>query len=178
MTHQNAGRHKVFLSYCHRDDQYYRNLFEKQFGHLFVDRFVEPGGIDTDISAEYINRLIEKGYITDNSVLVVLVGERTWGRRHIDWEISAGLDRRMVGHTAGLMGIRLPTQTDYDKSQHRMDTVPPRLRDNLKTGYAKFCDWTESESILEGWIEDAFQARIARADKVDNSRRLFVKDRS
>jgi hypothetical protein len=178
MTDQNASRHKVFLSYCHRDDQYYRNRFDELFGHLFVDRSVEPGGIGTDISAEYIKRLIEEGYITDSSVLVVLVGERTWGRRNVDWEISAGLDRRIGAHTAGLLGIRLPTQTDYDKSQHRMDLVPPRLRDNLKTGYAKFYDWTESESILEGWIDDAFQARTARADKVDNSRRLFVKDRS
>ena len=178
MAHKNAARHEVFLSYCHRDDQYYRNRFEELFGRLFFNKSVAPEDIDTGISAEYIRHLIQEGYITDRSVLVVLVGERTWGRRHVDWEISAGLDPRIGEHTAGLLGIRLPTQTDYDKSQHRMDIVPPRLLDNLKTGYAKFYDWTESESSLESWVEDAFHARIARADKVDNSRRLFVKDRS
>lgn len=65
-------QHKVFISYYHKDDQYYRNRFEELFGDLFISKSVEPGDIDTDVSTEYIKRLIQQNYITDTSVLVVL----------------------------------------------------------------------------------------------------------
>lgn len=40
-------RRKVFISYYHKDDQYYRNRFEDLFGHLIMSKSVEPGDIDT-----------------------------------------------------------------------------------------------------------------------------------
>jgi hypothetical protein len=50
--------------------------------------------------------------------------------------------------------------------------------DNLKSGYAKLYDWTTSEKVIKDRIEDAFNARINREDKIDNSRTQFKINRS
>jgi hypothetical protein len=172
-----STRHKVFISYYHSDDQYYRNYFRDLFGHLFIDKSVEPGDIDTDVSTEYIKRLIQQGYISDTSVILVLVGANTWGRKHVDWEISAALSKKVGGYS-GLLGLCLPTHPDYHKDTYKADIIPPRLVDNLTTGYAKLYDWTTNETSIKKWIEDAFEARITRVDKIDNSRLQFGNNRS
>jgi hypothetical protein len=72
----------------------------------------------------------------------------------------------------------LPDHPAYGKDKYSKDDVPPRLVDNLKTGYAKLYDWTTSEKKIKAWIEDAFNARIDRKDKIDNSRDRFKYNRS
>ena len=73
----NQSKRKVFLSYYHHDDEYYRKRFEQLFGHLFINKSVQAGDINTDSSADYIKQLIQKDYISDASVLVVLIGPKT-----------------------------------------------------------------------------------------------------
>lgn len=169
-------RHKVFISYYHKEDEYYRNSFEKLFGHLFINRSVKPGDIDTDVSTEYIKRLIQEDYIADISVLVVLVGPKTYCRKHVDWEISAALMKKVGGYS-GLLGLCLPTHPDYGKDKFNPDIVPPRLVANIRSGYAKFYDWTEDEHKIKKWIEEAFKARIDKADLIDNSLPQFRHNR-
>lgn len=101
-------KHKVFISYYHHDDQYFKHVFEGSFGHMFTNKSVEPGDIATDNSDEYIKRLIQEDYISDSSVVLVLVGRNTKSRKHVDWEISAGLNKKVNGYS-GLVGILLPT---------------------------------------------------------------------
>lgn len=170
-------KHKVFISYYHKEDQGYKEDFETLFGDIFINKSVGDGDIDDDLSADYIKRLIQKGYLTDTSVLVVLVGENTYKRKHVDWEISAALSKKVGGYS-GLVGLCLPTHPNYGNDKYSPDIVPPRLVDNLKSGYAKFCDWTTSEETIQEIIEDAFNARIDRKDKIDNSREQFKKNRS
>lgn len=81
-------RRKTFVSYYHRDDQTYRKRFENLFGDLIVSKSVEYGDIDSDNSDEYIRQLIQKEYLSDTTVLVVLLGNKTKCRKHIDWEIA------------------------------------------------------------------------------------------
>jgi hypothetical protein len=173
---KNNTRHKVFISYYHKDDQYYRDSFETLFGHLFADKSVKPGDIDSDDSDEYIKRLIQEDYIEDTSVLVVLVGPKTYCRKHVDWEISAALNKKVGGYS-GILGLCLPTHPDYVKDKYNASIVPPRLVDNLKSGYAKFYNWSEDENKIKKWVEEAFQARIDKADKIDNSREQFKYNR-
>jgi len=165
-------RHKVFISYYHKDDEYYRNRFEELFGHLFINKSVESCDIDTDVSTEYIKRLIQQNYITDTSVLVVLVGAKTYCRKHVDWEISAALSKKVGGYS-GLLGLCLPTHPDYGKDRYNADNVPPRLVDNLKSGYAKFYDWIEDGAKIKILIDEAFNNRIEKAHLIDNSRLQF-----
>jgi len=161
--------HKVFISYYHKDDQHYKERFEELFGHLFINKSVEPGDIDTEVSTDYIKHLIQEDYISDISVLIVLVGPKTHCRKHIDWEISAALNKKVGGYS-GLIGLCLPLHPDYSRNQYDLDNVPLRLHDNIKTGYAKFYNWTEDENEIQRRIEEAFRAREDNVDSIDNSR--------
>lgn len=167
-----AVRHKTFVSYYHWADQRYRDAFEKAFGHLFISKSVQPGDIATDVSAEYIKRLILEGYITDASVLVVLVGSKTLCRKHVDWEISAGLNKKVGGYS-GLIGILLPDVPLLPNGNFQYESLPARLADNARTGYADIYTWnwiTASEENVRTAIQTAFDARVSRASKIDNSR--------
>jgi hypothetical protein len=163
-------KHKVFISYYDKDDAFYRKRFEDLFGDLFINKSVSPGDIDTDISTEYVKRLIQQEYITDCSVLVVLVGAKTHGRKYIDWEISAALNKKVGEKYSGLLGICLPTHPDYNNEKFRRDIVPTRLVDNINSGYASFYNWTENKEIIQSRINTAFDNRISKSDKIDNSR--------
>lgn len=159
-------KHKLFISYYHNDDEYYRNRFEELFGDLFINKSVKLGDIDEDLSTEYVKRLIRENYISDSSVVVVLVGENTHCRKHVDWEISAGLL-----NNAGLIGLALPSHSSYKKDKYSSDNVPARLDDNLKSGYASFYDWTENKAHMVNRIEKAFENKSKKKDDKVNSRK-------
>lgn len=167
-----AVRHKVFVSYYHKDDQAYRDAFERAFGHLFISKSVQPGDIVTDVSTEYIKRLIQEEYISDASVVIVLVGAKTRCRKHVDWEISAGLNKKVGGYS-GLLGILLPTFPLQPGDRYNYADLPARLADNAKTGYADIYTWNwiiSSEQNVRNAIQTAFDARLNRTEKIDNSR--------
>lgn len=171
----NGTRRKLFISY-YNEDQYYRDRFEKLFGHLFVNKSVKPGDIGTDLSTEYVKRLIQRDYITDTSVVVVLVGPNTHCRKYVDWEIYAGLSKKVGGYS-GLIGIRLPNHPDYSKDYYRKDSMPPRLVDNLESKYAKFYNWTENENSIKNWVEEAFKAKTSKSYLINNSRTQYKNNR-
>jgi len=162
------AKHKVFISF-HSKDMGYKKEFEEKFGHLFISQSVDEGDIDEEHSSDYVKRLINEGYIDDASVVIVLIGEKTYCRKHVDWEIYGGLSVK-VGGRAGLLGICLPSSADYPGPNYQASRTPMRFVDNQHSGYAKYYDWTENEGAIERWIEEAFQARISQADKADNSR--------
>jgi hypothetical protein len=166
--------HKVFLSFYNKDE-WYKDRFEKIFGDLFINKSVMSGEIDTDNSTDYIKRLIQQKYIEDSSVLVVLVGPKTYCRKHVDWEISAALNYKIGGYS-GLLGLCLPNHLDYGKDTFTEKNIPPRLVDNLKSKYAKFCDWTEDSGLIRRLIEEAFQDRVNNSEKIDNSRVQYKKN--
>ena len=180
-SYQKDTRHKVFLSYYHYDDQYYRDRFEALFRHLFINKSVEPGDINTDVSAEYIKRLIQENYISDASIVLVLVGKNTKDRKHVDWEISAGLDKKVGGNYSGLLGILLPDFPLSSENKYSYDDIPPRLADNVKTGYAEIYAWNGvciDDSRINVAIESAFTRRINGSGRIDNSRPQFSNNRS
>lgn len=169
-------KRKVFICYYHKDDQYYRDRFETLFGHLFINRSVDDGDIDSNNSDEYIKKLIQNDYISDASVVVVLLGAKTYCRKHVDWEISAGLNKKVGGYS-GLIGILLPTHPDYGRGEFFYNNVPERFADNCKTGYANTYDWSENSSNVSQWIESAFNSRVSETDKIDNSRIQYTYNR-
>ena len=85
-------RHRVFVSYYHDEDQDYREYFEELFSDIYdimVSESVEIGDIDdTKLSTERIRQIIRDEYLRDSTVTVVLVGEHTWQRKFVDWEIG------------------------------------------------------------------------------------------
>lgn len=173
---RNITRRKTFISYYHQDDQSFREKFENLFEDLIVSKSVEKDDIDSDNSDEYIKQLIQKDYLSDTTVLVVLIGPKTICRMHVDWEISGALNLKVGGSNAGLLGIKLPGHPDFGSGKHNYDLLPARLSDNLKTGYAIIRDWTDDRVKMQSYIEEAFANRTAKADKRTNSRIQMDKD--
>ena len=93
-AYSESTKRRVFISYYHLEDESYRAAFEARYSHLFINKSVEPGDINSDNSDEYIKHLILDDYVRDASVITVLVGPNTKGRKHVDWEVSAGLNKK------------------------------------------------------------------------------------
>lgn len=172
-------RHKVFVSYYHRDDQLYKDKFINAYSHLFIDKSVKCGDINTDVSTEYIKRLIREDHISNSSVLIVLIGPNTWGRKHVDWEISAALSAKAGGYS-GLLGVLLPSFPILANGQW-VGTIPWRLYDNYKSGYAPLYTLSQlcaSEITVINAIESAFKSRITLASQIDNSRLQLTRNQA
>lgn len=172
-------RHKVFISYYHKEDQPYKEAFEKTFSQLFIHKSVQLGDISSDVSTEYIKQLIQKEYLSDSSVLIVLFGPNTVGRKHVDWEISAALSKKVGGYS-GLIGIALPTLLLSNTGGIFHKDIPPRLLDNITSGYAKLYTWMQiyktDGTMIKSAVEKAFQDRVNFANKIVNSRPQFVRN--
>ena len=161
-------KHKLFISYYHKDDEKYRNRFEELFGDLFINKSVKIGDINEDVSTEYIISLFRENYISDASVVVVLIGPNTHCRKHVDWEISAGLH-----NNTGLVGLILPNHNCYKKGSCYNRDLPDRLVANLDTKYALLYDWTENRSHMENIIEKAFENKLKKQkDKVNPKKQM------
>jgi hypothetical protein len=169
-------KRKLFISYYHKDDEYYRNRFETLFGHLFINKSVKIGDITTDVSTDYIKRLIQLNYLSDTSVLVVLIGAKTYCRKHVDWEISAALSKKVGGYT-GVVGLILPSHPDYGKDTYNSENIPSRLAENLASGYAKLYDWSENTESIKTRIDVAFNAKNSQSHLIRNASPQFQKNR-
>ena len=108
-------RHRVFVSF-HHDDQVYKDLFVRMMEGELVDESVDDGDIDdTNLATETIRQYIRDGFIRDATVTVVLIGPRTWQRKHVDWEIGSSLRDTSRNSRCGLLGILLPNHSDAGK---------------------------------------------------------------
>ena len=158
-------KHKVFISYHHANDQSYKEkLLEFNENHnIFIDKSVDTGDIDDNLSDENIRTKIRDEYLNDSTVTIVLVGTETWCRKHIDWEIYSSMYDGTVNKKSGILVINLPsTKSDSVTAGHgseekslihpnitrwaplnksgydeRYPHMPDRIIDNLITSKAK-----------------------------------------
>ncbi len=175
-------RHKVFVSYHHANDQWYRNKFEALFSdyyNIMVSKSVQIGDISINLKTDTIRQKIRDEYLRDSTVTVVLIGSETWKRKHVDWEIGASIRQTQFNPRMGLIGILLPSYRTHYGIQHgkfNHCSIPPRLSDNLKNGYANIYEWSENPQTVQSWIHTAFENR----NKIipDNSYQSFVNNRT
>lgn len=158
-------KHKVFISFYHHDDEKYKEKLLDSWGETIIDKSVSEGEYDPDNSDEYIKRLIREDKISDSSIVVVLVGPNTKRRKHVDWEIYAGL-RPSINGNAGLVGIALP---ELEFPYYYSD-LPGRLSDNIQSKYAAFYEWSYAMKNFDDIIQEAFDNRISKKHLIDNSR--------
>jgi hypothetical protein len=163
-------KHKVFISYYHKDDNIYREKFEDLFGDLFINKSVNLGDINENLSTDYIKRIIREDYISDSSVVLVLIGPNTYCRKHVDWEIYAGLYEN-----AGLAGLILPNYKGYNSNKYNSNDIPSRLNDNLESKYASIHKWTTERNSMQKIIDDVFENKDNNLK--NNSRKQFVNNR-
>lgn len=166
----NITKRKTFLSYYHNDDQNYKEYYENLFGDLIVNKSVQDGDIKSDNSDDYIKKLIQDKYLSDTTVLVLLIGKNTKCRKHVDWEISGALNYKVGDHYAGILGVVLPTHPDYGKSKSQIngENFPARFWENYKSGYAVMINWTENRFYMQKAIEKAFSRRVMTDKRINN----------
>lgn len=191
-------RHRVFISYYHYDDQDYKDILinMKEFDwstmrtqSIFEDCSVHENEIDdTGLTSEEIRRIIRDDYIKDATVLILLCGQNTKKRKHIDWEIHAAMYDSETNRQMGIIVINLPTisqsirassneekpllsnssnwyridnRTDYEQHYPYM---PSRIIDNfVKDVPITVVDWNRISSnpqILKELIDNAFKRRF------------------
>ena len=172
-------RHKVFVSYHHANDQYYKNLFDNLFSNIYdimVSKSVQIGDIDSNLSTERIRQKIRDEYLRDSTVTVVLIGSETWKRKHVDWEIGSSIRQTEYSSRSGLLGIVLPTYPRKDLTKYDPYTIPPRLYDNVKSNFAQIYNWNDNSFVVQKWIHDAFERR----NKIipDNSFPSYINNKS
>lgn len=168
-------KHKVFVSFYHQDDQYYKNYIDTYLSAHIINKSVISGEYNPDNSDEYIKRLIRDDKVSDSSVVVVLVGPYTKKRKHVDWEIYAGL-RASIHGSSGLVGILLPEFPLTSEGKYYYSDLPKRLADNVASGYAEIYTWDYAKVHFDDIVEIAFKNRIAKKEKIDNTAQQMQKN--
>lgn len=163
-------KRKCFISYYHKDDSKYKESFLNLMEDLTVSKSVKEGDISSDVSDEYVKQLIQKNYLYDTTVLIVLIGSKTKCRKHVDWEISGALNLKVGESYSGLLGLKLPEHDDYGTGKATYSKLPDRFADNFKSGYAIITDYTADRKRLQEYIELAYKNRKSKSDSRINSR--------
>lgn len=134
--------HKVFISYHHYNDQDYKNNLVKMAREhkLFVDKSVDTGDIDDSLPDERIREIIRDEYLRDSTVTIVLVGEDTKRRKHVDWEIYSSMFDGTINKKSGVLVVNLPGTSQYFTA----------ARESEKTViYPDVANWTKIRSRTE-----------------------------
>lgn len=165
-------RHKCFVSY-HVDDADEVTRFLERFGHVFIPRVIGVTAEDDFVNSDdtdYVMDQISERYLRDSTVSIVMVGQCTWSRRFVDWEIYSSLRPTSARSRNGLMAITLPSVANLAGRK-----PPLRVDDNIAgtdgtEGYARWWKYPTSAQQLRRNIETVFGYRTSRAELVDNSR--------
>lgn len=167
-------RRKCFISY-HHDDEVEVQRFIESFDHnqdVLIARGIGAsmsGDIINSRDEAYIKSRIREKYLRDTTVTIVLVGECTWARKFVDWEVAASLRNTATATRSGLLAITLPSAANNTDRR-----LPERVADNVdgESGYARWWKYPSTASHLASLIETAHRARTTRSDMVDNTRAL------
>ena len=103
--------HRVFISYHHLDQGYKDSLcrWNEQY-QIFIDESVYDGDIDdTNMSDEDIRKAIRDNNLRKSTVTLLLVGQQTQYRKHVDWELYSSMYDAPINHRSGIVVVMLPT---------------------------------------------------------------------
>lgn len=184
----NIPRHKVFISYYHKDDQQYKNHLINmkefnsktwQYQSIFDDYSVHENEIDDiGLNSEQIRCIIRDEYIKDATVLILLCGQNTRKRKHIDWEIHAAMYDSERNPQMGILVVNLPSiSQSMIANSDREETImgeninwTPLNKDvnSLKDMYAYL-----PERIIDNLAKDDVRISIVNWDVVANDTNKF-----
>lgn len=104
-------KHNIFISYHHNNDQWAKErLIElnEEF-KFFTDCSVDTGDIPDEWDDQRIRTEIRDNYLRDSTVTVLLVGEETKNRKHVDWELYSSMFDGKKNKKSGIVVIMLPS---------------------------------------------------------------------
>lgn len=158
-----TARRKAFVSYHHRNDQYFYDEFSRAFHdgyQLITDTSLERRIDSADVT--YVMRRIRESHLSGSSCTIILCGAETPRRKYVDWEIMASLGQQM-----GLVAVGLPTIEVYSNGG---TSKPLRLQDNIDSGYAEWMNWATLVARPTA-LADSIEKALA------NPKRLIVNTR-
>lgn len=162
MAANTTPRHRVFLSFHHANDEQYKLRFEELFHaseRILHSRSVNDGDINPRMRSQNIRKIIRDDYLGSSTVTVMLVGTGTWRRKHVDWEIASSLRNMPGNRRSGLVGLVLPNRWHHDLLGLKPATMPQRLVENVRHGYARLYRWTEDAGEMARVIHEAWLRR-------------------
>ncbi|KAI9131139.1 TIR domain-containing protein [Acaryochloris sp. CCMEE 5410] len=150
---------RVFISYHHRNEQYLKeHLLQLNGSHeIFVDCSVDTGDIDDDLEPQVIRQTIRRNYLSESTVLMLIVGRETKYRKHVDWELYSSMYNGTNFGRSGVVVLLAPNcESEYfsapfdeikstfypdvsnwisidsrEEYERRYPHLPPRIIDNL-----------------------------------------------
>lgn len=137
------SKHKVFISFHHKNDQIYKDELVKlgENNDIFIDGSVDLGEIPEDWTDQHIREYIRDSHLKDTTVTILLVGTETKNRKHVDWEIYSSMFDGKVNKKSGLIVILLPSaKSEYFTCSHNDE--------KLKI-YPEQKSWTSINTRLE-----------------------------
>ncbi len=160
-----------FVSYHHDNDQEYVEELRDTISGMRVADYSLKDDI-SHLKEETIYKKVREKMRTC-SVTIVLIGTKTGHRKWIDWEIWSSL--RAYNHADplksfkpnGLLAIYLPVKSH---------SIPDRLQDNIKSGYAVSMKWENLEKDFESKVNWAYWNRTKVPRKIVNTRKLQESD--
>src|SRR5688572_16454908 len=98
---------KVFISYHHANDQYYKDFLiqKNEIYPSFTNVSVDVGDVSDDLSDDAIRTQIRDDYLNDSTVTVLLVGTETARRKHVDWELYSSMHNGYVNKQSGVLVV-------------------------------------------------------------------------
>lgn len=182
-------KHKVFISFHHANDQCYKDCLVRwgKENEVFIDGSVDMGEIPEEWDDQRIREYIRDEHLRDTSVTVLLVGNETKYRKHVDWELYSSMYDGKVNKKSGIVVILLPTVAvpyfncahtneksfypsttvwEYvdsrEKYHMRYPYMPERIVDNLleNPGSISVINWKDlTPERLRLMIDNAYQGR-------------------
>lgn len=153
---------RVFISYHHNNEQHKKNdLISLNHAHnIFLDCSVDTGDIDENLEPQQIRQTIRRNYLSESTVLILIVGKQTRFRKHVDWELYSSMyngpkfgrsgvvvllasDCESEFFTAPFNEIKerlypgvssWTTISERDEYERRFPYLPPRIIDSLVKG--------------------------------------------
>jgi MTH538 TIR-like domain (DUF1863) len=132
----------IFISYHHENDQWYKEMLARlgsDYG-MFRDCSVGVGDIGEDLSDDAIATKIRDDYLRDTSVTIVLVGQETAGRKHVDWELASSMRNSPRNRQSGILVVELPnvsTGNFWVSYPNELHTIYPWHRSGVSLVSAK-----------------------------------------
>lgn len=155
---------KIFISFHHGHDgdrnagYQYRDKLLEMFGNSetkYYSTTIVEGDISDSLSSRHIRRIIREEYLQETNITIVLIGPKTWTRKHVDWEIAGSVEESR----SGLLGLFLPNSENYKAKNINPYVIPPRLWYNYTHDYATLKDWSKKSNEIWQWVLEAMNAR-------------------
>lgn len=171
-------KHKVFISYHHANDQWYKNELEKMNDvfDIFVNRSVSLGDIDEEEEPQKIREIIRDEYLRDTSALILLVGTETKNRKHVDWELYSSMRDSPRNGKSGIFIINLPsTGTNNIRASHgenEKNEFHPNITEwitiNDRTTYKEIYPYMP-ERVIDNLMSEKSYISIVNWDQIHNN---------